>query len=521
MKRLLSWALITFLTCASLAAQSGLRQSGSDSKLQKAKDLIAKGDYDGARKLLEPLATKQMREPEPHYLMGLVALHRGDYPLAQMHLEIAAAAVPRSPMILKLLAKAYLLSARNTDAESTLQRLTQVAPADAEGWSLLGRLYQDSNRFTEAVAPLEQSLNLRPLDVHTLHALAYAQSGLGEYEKSLDTFKKTIAANDQLAKPSAGPHASFAILLLRLNRVGEAEKEVRKALAINPQDSLTVGAQRALKLRHRSSTVQRVSSSGDVLPPPMFKDKAVSAKLNFRLENSPTPAKHQIETMPGGVAVLDYNNDGLMDIYFTNGAESPSLKKINPRFWNRLYRNNGDLTFTDVTVRAGVQGIGYMMGAAAADFDNDGFTDLFVVGVDRNILYRNNGDGAFTDVSHRAGLGQPHTQYKHMWAIHGAWLDYNNDGWLDLLVVNYCAWDPKTEPFCGDSRPGRRSYCHPSKYAPLPNQLFRNNSDGTFTEVSAASGIGKHFGKGMGASLADYDGDGLIDIFVANDTEPN
>ena len=506
--------------CVPLGSQARPPQESRDPKLQQAKQLIAKGDYEEARKLLEPLARKESKETETHYLMGLVSLHTGDYSTALTHLQIASEAAPRHPLVLKLLAKAYILSGRKADAESILQRLTQLAPRDAENWSLLGRLYQDSNRFSEAIGPLERSLALNPSDVPALHALAYAQFGLGNYEQALATFRRAITISDQTAKPVADLHASFAIFLLRLNRVQEAESEVQKAMAIDPRNHMVVEAQRALKARLRQASFKKVTNDA-VLPPPQFKDVAVSSGLNFRLENSPTPSKHQIETMPGGVAVLDYNSDGLMDIYFTNGAESPSLRKNGPRFWNRLYRNDGDGKLADVTVRAGVQGVGYMMGAAAADYDNDGFPDLFVAGVDRNILYRNNGNGTFTDVSQKAGLDHPHPRYGRMWGIHGAWLDYDNDGWLDLLVVNYCIWDPKNEPYCGDVRPGYRTYCHPSKYGALPNQLFHNNRDGTFSDVSATSGIGNYLGKGMGAAVADFDGDGLIDIFVANDTEPN
>jgi hypothetical protein len=256
-------------------------------------------------------------------------------------------------------------------------------------------------------------------------------------------------------------------------------------------------------------------------PAPRFVDIAAQAGVAFRLQNSPTPEKHQIETMPGGVAVLDYDGDGLMDIYFTNGAESPSLRRSGPDHWNRLYRNLGNSRFADVTERAGVQGDGYMMGAAAADFDNDGFPDLFVAGVGRSILYRNLGNGTFRDVTAGAGLSSTHPQYGPMWSIHGAWLDFDRDGWLDLFVVNYCVWDPAREPYCGEKAPGLRTYCHPRHYAPLPNQLFLNNRDGTFHDVSMESDVGRHLGKGMGAAVGDVDDDGWPDVFVANDTVPN
>jgi len=256
-------------------------------------------------------------------------------------------------------------------------------------------------------------------------------------------------------------------------------------------------------------------------PPVRFENIAQSAGVHFVLNNSATPHKYQIEPMVAGVAVFDYNNDGLPDLYFVNGAHIPDLQKTGPEFYNRLYRNNGDGTFTDVTEQAGVKGEGYSMGVAVGDYDNDGWEDLFVVGVNRNILYHNNGDGTFTDVTARAGLEGIDPQRGKTWSICAGWFDYDNDGWLDLFVVNYCVWDLDKDPYCGSSRTGRRAYCHPSKFDPLPNALYHNNHDGTFTDVSRASGIGQYLGKGMGVAFADYDNDGYTDVFVANDTTRN
>lgn len=247
----------------------------------------------------------------------------------------------------------------------------------------------------------------------------------------------------------------------------------------------------------------------------LFEDETALSGLNITLENSPTPQKHQIETMPGGVAVFDYDNDGYPDIYFTNGAEQPSLTKTGPKYYNRLYRNRGDFTFEDVTEKAGVKGNGYNFGVAAGDFDNDGNEDLFVTGVRGNTLFRNRGDGTFEDVTAKAGVGGAG------WSIGAAWLDYNNDGFLDLFVVDYVQWDPAKEPFCGDPPHNIRSYCHPRFYGGLSNHLYRNNGNGTFTDVSVSSGIAEYVGKGMGVAIGDYDHDGWIDIFVANDTVPN
>jgi hypothetical protein len=249
-----------------------------------------------------------------------------------------------------------------------------------------------------------------------------------------------------------------------------------------------------------------------------FEDIAGSARVDFVLRNAATPERHQIETMAGGVAIFDYNNDGRPDLYFVNGARQPSLDKPDPSWFNRLYRNNGDGTFTDVTVAAGVAGSGFDNGVAVADYNNDGWEDVFIAGVNRNILYRNKGDGTFADVTALAGLKTAPGEMKP-WSVSAGWFDYDNDGRLDLFVVNYCKWISDREPPCTIGK--ARTYCHPKYYEGLPNSLYHNNGDGTFTDVSASSGVAAQIGKGMGLSFFDFDRDGRIDVFVANDTTPN
>ena len=246
-----------------------------------------------------------------------------------------------------------------------------------------------------------------------------------------------------------------------------------------------------------------------------FRDVHTAGGLTFTLENSPTSEKHLPETMAGGVAAFDYDGDGLIDIFFTNGALMPSLQKSGPQYSNRLYRNMGGMQFRDVTAAAGLAGEGFSIGAAAADFDNDGHTDLFVAGVNRNILYRNRGDGTFEDVTARAGISSGE------WSVGAAWLDYNNDGLLDLFVVNYVDWTPQFDRFCGDAKAGIRVYCHPRLFKGTTNRLYRNLGGGRFADVSVESGLAKYTGKGMAVSVADYDGDGFADLFVTNDKIPN
>jgi hypothetical protein len=249
--------------------------------------------------------------------------------------------------------------------------------------------------------------------------------------------------------------------------------------------------------------------------PIRFRDAQLSAGLTFHLENSPTSRKHLPETMAGGVAAFDYDGDGLTDLFFTNGAAMPSLVKDGPRHWNRLFRNLGGMRFRDVTAEAGVQGAGYAIGAAVADFDNDGRPDLFVTGVRGNILYRNRGDGTFEDVTAKANI------QSQEWSVGAAWLDFDNDGLLDLFVVNYVRWTPEFDTFCGDSARGIRVYCHPRVFEATENRLYRNLGNGRFADVSQHSGIAKYKGKGMAVAVADYDGDGFPDLFVTNDKMPN
>ena len=255
--------------------------------------------------------------------------------------------------------------------------------------------------------------------------------------------------------------------------------------------------------------------------PMHFQNAAPACGLDFILRNDATGRKYQVETVLGGLGVIDFDHDGWPDLYCVNGASLPSLRKSDPRFFNRLYRNNRDGTFTDVTLKAGVQGRGYEMGVAVGDYNNDGLEDLYVVGVHGNTLYRNNGDGTFTDVTQAAGVSGLDREGHALWSVAAAWLDYDNDGHLDLIVSNYCDWTAGEDPICGGLNPGDRAYCHPDMYRAEPILLYHNNGDGTFTEVSAQAGLSKALGKGMGIVVADYDDDGLPDVFIANDNDRN
>jgi hypothetical protein len=255
-----------------------------------------------------------------------------------------------------------------------------------------------------------------------------------------------------------------------------------------------------------------------------FTDVTKASGIAFTHANSATPAKYLLETMGGGVALFDYDNDGRLDVFFTNGAKIEETMprerrpdKADPAYWNRLYRQHADGTFEDVTEKAEVSGRPqnqYGMGAAVGDYDNDGFDDLYVTNYGANTLYRNNGNGTFADVTARAGVAAGG------WSTSAGFVDYDNDGHLDLFVTRYVEWSFQHNRYCGEKKPGYRAYCHPDNFEAIANVLFRNNGDGTFADVSAKAGITSAPGKGLGVAFADYDDDGFIDVYVANDSFP-
>ena len=248
-----------------------------------------------------------------------------------------------------------------------------------------------------------------------------------------------------------------------------------------------------------------------------FVDRTRQLGINFEYKASHTSRKYLLETMGAGVALFDYDNDGRLDIYLVNGGplSDPTPKgtipqKTSSEYWNRLYHQKPDGTFEDVTEKAGLQGAGYGMGVAVGDYDNDGYEDLYVTAYGGNKLYHNNGDGTFTDVTRSTGVGGGG------WSTSAAWVDLDGDGYLDLVVLRYLEWD-FDDIWCGEHKPGYRAYCHPDFFKPISPLVFHNNKDGTFTEVAQKIGLGKP-GKGLGLAIADYDRDGRIDLFIANDS---
>jgi hypothetical protein len=258
------------------------------------------------------------------------------------------------------------------------------------------------------------------------------------------------------------------------------------------------------------------------VPELQFSDVTRTVGIDFKHENSPTSNKYLLETMGGGVALFDYDNDGRLDVFFTNGAKlgdpmpaGQPPDKTERKFWNRLYHQDERGAFTDVTERAGLTGVSqntYGMGVAVGDYDNDGFDDLYVTGYGSNTLYHNNGAGTFSDVTNGAGVAAGG------WSASAGFFDYDNDGRLDIFVTRYVEWNFQNNRYCGEQKPGYRAYCHPDNYSGVTDILYHNNGGGTFTDVSAKAGIANGNGKGLGVSFADYDQDGFVDIYVANDS---
>jgi hypothetical protein len=268
------------------------------------------------------------------------------------------------------------------------------------------------------------------------------------------------------------------------------------------------------------ATLAQLKESRPTAPTPAkFVDVTSSLGVQFQHSAPHTSKKYLLETMGSGVALFDYDNDGRLDLFVVNGAEindpsSPGTipQKTGPRYWNRLYHQKPDGTFQDVTEQAGLQGAGYGMGVAVGDYDNDGFEDLFVTGYGGNHLYHNNGNGTFTDVTDNARVAGGG------WSTSAAWVDLDGDGLLDLVVVRYLQWD-FTDIWCGEKKQGYRSFCHPDEFQAIAPLVYHNDGNGHFTDITKRAGFAKP-GKGLGIAIADFNGDGRIDVFIANDSVP-
>jgi tetratricopeptide (TPR) repeat protein len=422
---------------------------------------------------------------------------------------------------------------RFAEAVAILEPLVAGEPHNGRALLLLAFSYEQTGELQRAQALLERAVDLQvPGSRYHLARVQFLRGRLTEAENSLfharsagepiyrvlllqgmiaaerGHFEQALSALQQARQTSprafVEPWIQSALVLRRLGKAREAVELLEEALARAPASQ----AVREQLAKARREVLERPATA----PRPI---RLVEQPLPFSLDNAASAAKRLPETMAGGLALFDYDNDGRLDLFFTNGSALPANTKTHARFWNRLLRNLGSLQFEDVTAQAGVRGAGFSVGAAAADFDNDGFCDLFVAGVYHNQLLRNHGDGRFEDITQQAGIASAE------WSVGGAWLDFDRDSLLDLFVVNYLNWRAESEPFCGDLLKHFRVYCHPKEFHGTANRLYRNLGNGRFQDVSLSSGVAKHVGKGMSTAMADYDHDGWPDIFVANDQMPN
>ncbi|MCC6591269.1 MAG: VCBS repeat-containing protein [Bryobacterales bacterium] len=378
-------------------------------------------------------------------------------------------------------------------AERWFAEALRALPSDAAVHKWLGMTYAAQEKFVLAEAPFRRACELKPTDPDACYYHGRTLYVLGRLEPALGAFEKARKTGAKPGRVLLG----LALAHEKLNHFAEADKLFRDAIA--------AGDKQALEDYARFRRQPRTPAPG-AAPTIRFEQQ----ELPFTVRNGAAGKRHLPETMIAGVAILDYDNDGRLDLFFANGASMPGLDKRPHRFWNGLLRNKGNGEFEDATQAAGLQGAHFAMGVAAADYDNDGDADLFVTGVNGAVLYNNRGDGTFAPVAIPAIDG---------WSVAAAWFDYDRDGRLDLFVVRYVDWNAQNEPVCGAL--GVTQYCHPKMYAPLANVLLHNRGDGTFEEVSERSGIGRLKGKGMGVAIGDLEGDNWPDVFVGNDTTPN
>jgi Tfp pilus assembly protein PilF len=430
------------------------------------------------------------------YQRGLAAFRNRDFQNAERQFKEAVRIAPENARGWKLLGMTYIAQERYEDAEPVCRRACDLSPQEENACYYLGRVEFTLGRFEPALQAYQMALKNRVDAGRALLGVALTYEAMSKPQQAELYYKRAIAAGEPRAR------IDYGLFLFKQGRGDESTAVLRQSDA---KDEL----HRVEKAIEEARVREKTSARGS----PVRFD---TSTLNMTVSNGASGQKHLIETMLAGVAVFDFDGDSWPDIFVANGAAIPSLEKTGPQFFNRLFRNNHDGTFRDVTEAAHVSGAGYSMGVAAADYDNDGHVDLFVAGVRGNTLYRNRGDGTFEDVTNDAGLGG-----NSEWAVAAGWFDYDNDGRLDLFLVRYVQWNPATETACGYPERNIRQYCNPKLYAPLANALYHNEGGGRFRDVSQKAGIAVHPGKGMGIAFGSTDGSRSLDILVANDTMPN
>jgi len=415
---------------------------------------------------------------------------------------------------------------RPAKAIEAYQKTLRIAPGFSRAYVGLGEIYLERNLTEKAIEELSLAVSLDPKLAKAQLQLGLAEARAGKHDQAVEAFRKAL----ELEPSNHRIHYNLSMSLKRLGRDDEAKQELEIFRTLQAQAEeqeyreLQEEISRRIDLKGTAASVVPLASSEQkpddksgtppALSEAVFRDIASQAGIRFRHINGATPEKYMPETMGSGCLFFDYDDDGWIDIFLVNGGSLVD-SKLAAVSHSALYRNNGDGTFSEVTQQAGLKNQGYGMGACAADYDNDGRKDLYLTNFGTNVLYHNSGDGTFSDVTEKAGVGFS------SWGSSCAFADINNDGYLDLFVVNYVDFSLSNNKFCGSLVEGVRSYCHPNVYRGLPNVLYRNNGDGTFTDITPQAGVFTRSGKGMGVAFGDYNNDGWTDIYVANDSVPN
>ncbi len=509
---------------------------------QQVRDLS--GEADRLREELERFLARTPDDPWLKRARGLLRHAEGRPGEALADLESAADSMEGDPAGRLALAECRLSLGDLDGAEGALGPPPSRADLLGRWWFLRGRVGHERGRLEEAVDCWEKSTSADPRGVVTHYRLGQALARLGRIEEAgrhlkeaeairLRTDRMKLAIHDQLGGGGslvggAGACQDLGRLCLESGLPVEGRAWLEEAVRIDPT---RVEAQAALEragripppapspppvvrgVASRSATPAARAEPSTAGAGPRFEDEAARRGLAFAYDPGPPGDLFIGNTMGGGVGLLDFDDDGWLDVYFVNGCRLP-VDRGRPPAPNRLFRNRGDGTFDDVTARAGVGGVGYGMGCAVGDFDNDGLDDLVVTGLGSLVLYRNRGDGTFDDVTARSGLASSR------WCTAAGFGDLDGDGDPDLVVVTYVEADPGRSPECRDSS-GRPIHCPPGKFPAQFDHLFRNNGDGTFTDVSREAGLEVPDGRGLGLAIADLDGDGRLDLFVANDAVPD
>lgn len=559
---------------ARIAAFTGSRKELEEFVKQNPRDPLGhfysaqirwKDDAEGALASLAEAVKLDPKLASAHVARAWLLHRLGRSQDALPHLEAALRIAPNDFRALDQMGIVLLALDRPNDAVSALRKAVSIAPKDAAIALHLGRALIDQGKEAEGQFWLDAYQKLRParqrdarresgmIELATLDSagqrtreierfrqmarsrpddplLQLNLAGLllddGQREEALREYKileglnggKEIWAHAGRTLADAGERDAAKLFLDKAGVQGavtqDREAALAEAIALDRKGDTAAARQRLLLIRSKYPDWDRAW-----LPPQQqFVDVASKSRFDYVTRNGFSDRKYFPQPLCGGVAVLDFDNDGHQDLYFTNGARFPDLKKADASFHNTLLRNKGDGTFEDVTRRAGLAGeaLGYSLGVAAADYDNDGWTDLFIASAGPNTLYRNKGDGTFEDVTASSGLTKPADTL----SVQGAWLDYDNDGRLDLVLSNYTTWTPATDRRCVRSD-GVEFYCHPKTYAAVPHRLYRNLGGDKFEDVTDRAGFATLLGKGMGIGIADFNADGWPDIFIANDTERN